>query len=267
VEAAIRKSPVSDFVVFRQMQSDFWSSLFGEEPKDFQVKQNAAYRWCLKKNESEWLFLCDADEFIICRGDIREVLSSISPDIHSAALPTAEAVWLESKNEDFDIEFSCTHFRRPIGRLWGANKRLLYGKYAKYYQHNLLGHRIGKQFLRKNADFDRLTSHVALKDGKSLTRPISQVAAVRKDTELAHFDAISFPRWLRKMRRRIDGEIIQGRTKERKGQQKLLQEIFEQEGEEFESDAAELFRNLYCLSRRSYHILRAQGKAFEYKIP
>lgn len=260
---------VSEFgpdVDLEVLTEDFWIDKLGPLPHDFQDKQRAAYRKAIDRNQSDWLFLCDADEMIINHRDLYDVLLSVPTEVESLSIPTAEAFWAETNCGEIDDAFSCRFFRRPLGPLaWRVQRRFLYPRTWHLMQANLLGHAAGKQFLRRGAVFSHLTSHVAFRGNELITQGIEKVTGPDVGLELAHFDAISFPRWLEKFRRRITGDVIQGRTPARKKQRDALSVVLRGTCS-WEGQARALFSDLYTLNSVRYEILQLQKKAFQFNV-
>ncbi len=176
----------------------FWLREAGKVPEHLEHRQRAAFAVGHARNPSDWLLVCDADEFVIDRMPVAGFLDRIPIGVDSVVIPPAEAVW--GPGESIDVPFGSSWFRRP-GLQGRFDKYIVYGPMGVLFRRGLLGHALGKQFVRRGARFDLIHQHFAYRDGKRISVPAAQIHPDLAVVELAHFDAISYARWYEKFRR------------------------------------------------------------------
>lgn len=173
-----------------------------ERPRYIEELQVIAYGHAFGLLSSEWMLICDADEFVASSHSIEVTLSHIPDHWHFAILPVAEGVW---GPEDTKFEaFGCTYFRTRAPKGFGKiQSRILYGKNGKFLVAGLVGHSLGKYVIRKGSPVRRLGIHephgdITLKGGTTC-----EIEAM-SELFLYHFDAISLERWQTKWSGRLE---------------------------------------------------------------
>jgi hypothetical protein len=235
---------------------DFWRGLGVDGPiLRFEELQSHVYRFGYEQCKSDWMFFCDADEFLVSPVPVPDVLKAIPEDVESLRIRNFEAVW--GPDDDISEAFASSYFRVPLPRvplLSRALSWIVFGKYVRLTRRGLVGHSQGKHFLRTGIKDLTIQSHVSLCNGKSLGVWAHSLDAVPEGIFVAHFDAISFERWCEKWRRRISQERLNEKMgKPRQKQMDLVADAFEKNA------AEELFRRLYLLSKSKYRVLSALG--------
>lgn len=240
---------------------DFWHGM-GGRPAGLEARQSAVYGCAMPRCRSEWLLVCDADEFVFGDRPLGAWLDQIPPADDVVRLPVAEAV--SGPGDDPGLMWGSTRFRTvwPRERVWRLLGRPVYGELAPFMRRGLAGHIGGKQVLRTGRPYSAIRNLAAERDGKILGRTAKSVSPRLAGQWLGHFDAIDFDRWREKWRRRIERETLaENMSSERSGQMKLV-------AERLASGRAEaLFATLYGLTRIQETALRALGGCFRCKIP
>jgi len=240
----------------------FWQREAGSVPEHLEHRLRAAFgvghKWC----KSDWLLVCDADEFIIDRMPVQIFLGHIPLEIDSVIVFPAEAVW--GPDEDISVPFGSTWFRRPVERSRAQNF-WLYGPFGFLFRKGLLGHALGKQFVRRGAKFDLIHQHYAIRDGQRISVPARRIDPKLAVVELAHFDAISYDRWYEKFRRPLlnyDPVAMRERSLRRRIQISLFKWAMRLGG----AMPARLCRAFYGLSRRQLRYLQKREEAFQLRL-
>jgi hypothetical protein len=234
----------------------FWEAEGIERPDTIQTRQSEIYQLAQRRCRSDWLFVCDADEFILDRIPVPDFLDRIPRDVISVRIPPAEAVW--GPGEPVGTPFGSTWFRRPVpGRRLAARA---YGPWAGLLQNGLAGYKAGKQFVRSDARFDLIHLHVSKVDGRKVSPWARQIDPALAAVEVAHYEAIGFERWRRKFARRLgDSPVaIRRRSPHRRRQQAAFR-ICSRLGP---WALRLLFARLYRLDARQLRVLEARGLAF-----
>jgi hypothetical protein len=239
----------------------YWSGRGIEKPNVFFDRQNEIYADCSDRCDSDWLLVVDANEFVFGDAPVSELLAGVPDDVLSINLPTAEAVYMPG--EDIDAPFGSVTFRLTMSpRLWRW-VRHVYGPVGPYFKLGVIGHTMGKQFVRPRIPGLVIGPHVSTLDGEDASRPARAFAPPGKRFLVAHFDAICFERWKMKWRLRTEGHTTHATMRGMRARQ--LDEVMAalQTGEE---DARRLFWRYYGLSRGQAFVLRALGKLLRRNI-
>lgn len=240
----------------------FWQRETGAVPAHLEHRLRAAFALGHARNPSDWLLVCDADEFVIDRMPLAAFLDRIPAGVDSVVIPPAEAVW--GPGEDIDTPFGSTWFRRP-GLEGRFGKYIVYGPLGVLFRRGLLGHALGKQFVRRGARFDLIHQHFAYQDGKRTSVPAARIHPDLAVVELAHFDAISYARWYEKFRRPLlnyDKVAMRERSWRRRVQIHLFKWAMRLGG----GAPRRLCRASYGLSARQLRYLERRGEAFQARI-
>lgn len=243
----------------------FWRRETGQVPADIQQRLRAAFALGHARCTSDWLFICDADEFIFVRTPVAEVLAAVPSGVDAVGLGVAEAVW--GPGEDIATPFGSTWFRRPgpRGRRSHLEALRLYGPLGLLFRRGILSHVGGKQFVRTRARFDEIRQHHSTRDGARVTVPLHEaVPTLPVALELAHFDAISLGRWRTKFERRKHDSAAAMR--ERSFQRRWQIYLFRWMSALGPAALAALFRGFYLLSPRQIARLETRGLAFQADI-
>jgi hypothetical protein len=231
----------------------FWEP-HGGRPGMFVPSQGIVYRDGFARNRSDWLLLCDIDEFV--EGDAAPALASVPDGIDYVRLRPAEAVW--AAGEDVEVPFANRLFRLPTRRYLGKPLSLVaYGRDFRVFQRGILSHITGKSFVRRGAAFTSLGSHTPRGIDASRGAWLHRIVPGAR-VSLHHFSAISFSRWKRKLGGRIDGSratLVRGGWK-----QNLLAAFAAHAAEGRER---ELFDRLYVLNPGQIRLLRGCGLLVE----
>lgn len=170
-------------------------------PQFIEELQMIVYHHAFETLLTEWLLVCDIDEFVGYKDDINRALSQIPPEWQFAVLPVAEAIW--GPNDKKYEEFGCTFFRTRTRKGFGKmQSSILYGKSGKYTVAGLVGHSLGKYFIRKTAAVKTLGIHQPIGEATLRGGPTTDIEGLT-ELYLYHFDAISFDRWNEKWSGRL----------------------------------------------------------------
>lgn len=247
----------------------FWQDFAGARPNSLSTRQRSLYGMAHEVSPTDWLLICDADEFVIDRMPMADFLDRIPAGADSVAIPPAEAVW--GPGEDIRTPFGSTWFRRPgkrdrLSRAWRAlSSRRLYGRYAGMYRSGILSHVLGKQLIRKSASFELINVHNARRDGAIVTRRAGDLDPALGGMELAHFDAISFDRWYVKLDRVADvddPDFLRSIAPPRLKQIRAFAKAKRDGPEALDR----LFRALYALEPWQVRALEPRGLAFRHDV-
>ena len=254
--------PAASRVDLSEMLEEDWIARFGYPERVLDRKQQKIFPEAHARCESGWTFFADADEFLLARQPIAEMLEQVDPGIPSFRLMPAEAVWGPGDNPN--VPFGSTHFRRPFRRrrIWHAQKRFLYDRHHGLFRNNVLGHQEGKHFLRTDVRPDSIEPHWS-RIGGSIISPEFPFGMDGCVNEVLHFDAISLERWMEKMRRRHGGETTTGGHPMRKRQAREVAALHDPETGHVDRDRAErMFRASYGVDRLRRAVQEAQGTMF-----
>ena len=125
---------------------DYWRTLGFEKPVVFLERQTAIYTHHAKQDDCDWMLVVDADEFVFGVDDLGAGLDAAPPEVVSLRMPVAEAVY--TSGDDEDAICGSTWFRLAIHRRTRLWKAVLYGWRGRQFQSGLIGHALGKQFVR-----------------------------------------------------------------------------------------------------------------------
>ena len=251
-------------VTLHACDADFWQDRIQRQPAHFEDRLRSAFRLGMEECESPWLFICDADEFIIARIPVQDALDRIPADLDSVLLAPVEAVW--GPGDDLAEPFGSTWFRRmlPPGRKGDLTALRLHGPIGMVMRRGFCGHVQGKQFLRMGRDYDVVHQHWSTRDGKRISRFIAGVdPALGAALEMAHFDAIGLDRWTEKFRRRFSGGNVSVEMHWRRRWQMALIRRAVLTGGKW---PRRLFARLYGLGPRQAAALEAKGLAFRMEL-
>jgi hypothetical protein len=241
----------------------FWEALAGGRADGLEDRQSAIAQAGLARCRSDWLLVCDADEFVFGDRRIPDFLDRIPASVDAVSVPTAEAVW--GPGDDLSVPFGSTHFRLKwrSDKLWKGLRRLVYGEVAPHLNSGLAGHVSGKEFLRAGRSYSWIRNHSAQRDGVGITRPAASIDPALAGMYVGHFDAIGLARWTEKWRRRVERDTLARNMSETRTSQMQLIADRLRGGD---GPARALFRRLYGLTRAQYALLALLGYAFRRKL-
>lgn len=247
------------FVTVQGCDEAFWKEAYPDEKvPSLPQKQEALRDRTIAMNTSDWLFFCDADEFIIGDRPIGAALAQLPDDMKGVRLKNSEAVW--GPEDDITKPYGCTYERFSFGtrkRLKGdAGEKLrilaavlIYGRDWRGMVKGVAGHSMGKHFLRRGAYPESSTSHLSVFDGKRVPYLPPSIQS-QHDWHVVHFDAISLKRWQEKWQGRLSGSTNMGLV----GVSRFAQ--FEAARRAFQKgNSRELFRRYYSVNRWKRFIL------------
>lgn len=242
---------------------DFWKKEYPDEDVPTLTQKQVALRdRAIALNKSDWLFFCDADEFIVGDQPIGKALAQVPKSFHGVRLKNSEAVW--GPGDDIAQPFGSTYERfsfKSKGRFMSRKKKpirnlisiLVYGRDWREMEKGAAGHSKGKHFLRRGVYPDASTSHVSTVDGKN-TPWMPQEISEQHNWHVVHFDAISLQRWQEKWQGRLSGRTNNGQIGiSRVGQRKAASLAFQK------GKAHRLFRRYYEINRWQKFILIRLG--------
>ena len=231
----------------------FWRDLVpGGRTHDLIAMQEAVFTEALRRCETPWLLVVDADEFVCGDRPAAAALAAVPEGVDAVTMPVAEAVW--GPDDDLAVPYGSTRFRRPLGRTASRLATpLLYGRLAPLFRRGLLGHAEGKSFVRKGGAFDVVGCHHPRRGGV----PVGRWAEGPMEAfRVAHYDAIGFERWRHKWRRRLSGLAD---VPDASPQRLRLMASIAAELDGGEDRARALFARLFGLDRGQAALLRAIG--------
>src|SRR6056297_603783 len=85
--------PAASRVDLSEMLEEDWIARFGYPERVLDRKQQKIFPEAHARCKSGWTFFADADEFLLARQPIMEMLEQVDPGIPSFRLMPAEAVW------------------------------------------------------------------------------------------------------------------------------------------------------------------------------
>ncbi len=249
-------------VTITECDDDFWNSR-GGRPAGIEERQYAVYREGQMACQTEWMLVVDADEFVFGDRPVAQFLDWLPENVDSVRLPTAEAVW--GPGDDINTPYGSSYFRLVWRNdlVWRFTRRLIYGKITPYLRNGLAGHIAGKQFVRTNRRYSRISNHTAERNDKLISVWAASLGHAGSEMYVGHFDAIAYDRWKQKWLRRINGETeVSNLSGTRKSQMRAIAAAFAQ------GDAASraIFTELYGLSRSRFRVLTALNCAFRRDI-
>ena len=245
---------------FIQCSEQVWKEIGRARPDALEERQAILYGHALERCDAEWLLMVDSDELLAGDGPVREALALIPPDVDVLRVPNAEAVW--SPADDPYVDFGTRWFRWPMkGRSRRVVARLVYGKFHRFLEAGVAGHRSGKQFLRTKRRYERIRLHCSVPGAGGTVRWIGEFSRGR--FFIAHFDAIGFEHWKRKFLRRAarPQEVPTMRPA-----RLSLVHLIGATSQGSEADLERLFRHIYCLNRFQLAVLRMFDLAFKRDI-
>lgn len=238
-----------------------WNRL-GGRPLGLEARQSLVYGLAMQRCRSDWLLICDADEYVFGDISLPLWLDRIPHGADSVRIPVAEAVW--GPRDDMGTAWGSSYFRTvwPRQRLWRPLGRAIYGNVAPLMRSGLLGHVEGKQVVRTGRPYSAIRNMGAERDGTQLSRPAAAVSPRLAGLWLGHFDAIGLERWQEKWERRITRKTVAERmSPARQAQMDLIAHRME------EGRSAEIFAAFYGLTGLQAAALGAMGAAFRRELP
>lgn len=256
-------------VVLTACDDAFWADRPAPRPVAIQERQEVIYTMTYAALESDWLFVCDADEFVIDRMPVGAFLDRVPEEVQGVVLVPAEAVW--GPDEDIEEAFGSTWFRRPdfgpSGKGWAELRAgfRLYGLAGIMSRKGILSHVQGKQFVRAGQPFEMIGLHRAVLGGRNIGTWARDISPELGQVELAHYDAISFERWYMKWERRFRND--NRAAKMRRSRRRRLQYNLIRSAMAFgRAGARRIYRRMYQLSPRQMRLLEKNGQLFQTRI-
>ncbi|WP_133484959.1 glycosyltransferase family 2 protein [Aliiroseovarius marinus] len=247
------------FVTVQGCDEAFWKEAYPDEKvPSLPQKQEALRDRTIAMNTSDWLFFCDADEFIVGDRPIGVALAQLPDDMKGVRLKNSEAVW--GPDDDVTQPYGSGYERFSFGthrRLKGPKKKnwrnliamLVYGRDWREMIKGTAGHSMGKHFLRRGAYPDESTSHVSFFDGQPVPYLPMRIQK-QHNWHVVHFDAISFGRWKDKWQGRLSGSTNTGPVGEsRVAQLEAARRAFQK------GNPQRQFRRIYGVNRWQKRIL------------
>lgn len=222
-------------------------------------KQNANYAHAVNNLfHIDWCGHVDADEFLMpVRNPLAfsDYLAGLAPKVHAVKIAPAEAIFTVS--DDITKAFSARWVRLPKKFSDDVKPNPLQAVYSKrafsLLEHGLAGHISGKTFIRRMARFEKISLHKALPTDGVVQNLNGQPFAI------VHFDAISYPDWSRKWRRRTDKLVFMNAM----SNNRLDQFSQFQACEKNEDKERRLFEDLFVLKRNKLALLKDNKLALE----
>ncbi len=147
------------------------------------------------RTQVDWLLHCDADEFLREADTIRQRMATARPETEFLQLKMLERV---RRADQPPAGIFDGLFRRPgMGfEHWGED---VYGRFARFLQHGLTGHSVGKGLVRTGREDIRMDVHFPHRPGGgaiSASEPVND--------QILHFDGLTPLHLTLKLARRLD---------------------------------------------------------------
>lgn len=250
-------------IVTQELDESFFREALGPD-YDFSRKYAHALRHAHAICTGDWLWVGDPDEFPEDPQALFAALDRAPAETEALIIPSAEAVW--GPDESDAAPFTTRTFRlpKPKGHWgWRLLRRVMYGRWHVFFDRNLVSHTGGKYFVRKTTVFDRLGAHRPYRDGKALGEPMQPYLQGGSVRHVRHYDAISYDRWLAKMRIKA-ALVIDTEKRSRNAQFQLVRDLVARMDAAPDEAAARrigerAFRRLYHVGRFQMALLRLIG--------
>lgn len=234
----------------------YWDARADDARLSVEDKQKLCYLDQIKRNQSDWLLICDADEFLRAPSSLTAFLARLPPDVPGICIRNTEAVW--GPGDDRGAVFGSSYERDPLPDYLQKSRlflRLVYGSNGATFARGTMGHDAGKQVLRRGVLPEAMRLHNSLIDGEHL-HFLTAYLPDAHEVRFVHFDAVGFDRWLWKWKLRLSGvtdarNIMPVRLKQMAAIEAALREKTERE----------LFETYYGLTRWQFAILKLFGLA------
>jgi hypothetical protein len=237
---------------------EFWARRFvGPVTDSLDERQRICYRDCYARCGGDWLLVVDADEFVFGDRALAPLLARVPARVEAISFPTAEAVF--GPGDRIEDAFGCSHFR--VGwrreRWWRLLAPLIYGRAAAMMNGGVMGHSVGKHMLRTGLDVTSIGGHRSQRGDTVIGTPAAAAMPEFSGFYLAHFDALSLPRWEAKWRYRIDRVVVAPHmSPARRRQMEAIAQALAT------GRSAALFRRFYALGPVQFRLLTFGGTAF-----
>ncbi len=171
-----------------------WAQLGKHRPDKHQVRQVVNATQTYQTIAADWLFHCDADEFLWAPQTVAACLDAADETTDCVVVPVAERIYHHEMTTKSAFDGV---FRRPFAGKPAMGRRLFGDAYA-LTQRGLTGHAIGKSFLRRGRPLT-----------PSIHRPkpvaSAELAVERTQAlELLHFDGLTPLHWVYKILRKVN---------------------------------------------------------------
>lgn len=187
-EAAFRGHPKIQMTL---CDTAYWARMKpAGRPLAHPKRQRVNARKTFAKLKYDWLFLCDADEYLVPRHDMATMLAAQPAHLDFLRVSMAEKVLPPGLTPDtvFEGVFRLPH---PAGQTYAET---IYGpQLATVLERVVAGHDLGKSILRRGGDFG-INVHwpvARLPKAGSAASPVEPVGAWLPDACLAHYDALT----------------------------------------------------------------------------
>ena len=241
----------------------FWAATSaGVRPKFLDDAMISAREILMKRVASDWIFFCDADEFLVGNGTVADLLSLIPDEEDSIRICSYEAVW--GPRDDITKPFGSTYFRRMLPTMFFIDRLLsilLFGRNHRIFRNGTLDHQSGKHFLRNGADLDSMTSHCSKRKGRPIGGFAHNSIDSGRDYFVAHFDAVCYERWAEKWRRRYSNESPSNAMDEKRNCQQCMVEQSIKNG-----TSRDVFRTFYRINVWQTLIYRIVGRVRRFNV-
>lgn len=200
-EEAIETLRKIDGVTYTACDARYWSNLRVDRPGNQVLRQiknaNQGYREC----RTDWFLFCDADEFAVAETSFAQLLSAVDPDNQHVRLRVAERAFPADRpqRDIFDGVF-----RREINK--PALLKSIYGDLASMTTRGILGHTLGKSFVRSGNSRLQIRIHFPVPSSAKEEARLKAQGALQPgpwldNAWLAHFDGMTPFHWKLKLLR------------------------------------------------------------------
>jgi len=251
-------------IVTQELDESFFRDALGTG-YDFSRKYAYAIMHAHALCTGDWLWVADPDEFPEDPQAMFAALDRAPPETEALIVPPAEAVWGPDEGEATPFTTCTFRLAKPRGHLgWRLLRRIIYGRWHIFFDRNIVSHTAGKYFVRKTAVFDRLGAHRPYRDQTPIGSPLADLLEDGRVLHVRHYDAISYERWLAKMRLKASLIIDTENKRSRRAHFKLVRDLVARmENAPDETTARRIgeraFLKLYHVGRFQMLLLRLIG--------
>ncbi len=175
----------------------WWKDTAGRRPDKHQNRQSSNIHRLCNQAPLPWIAHIDADEFLLPRRPIGQILDKAQDDALIVRARPWEALHDQALPDDI---FTARAFRGPMaGAALARIRAEVFGDYAHLFPQGVLSHAAGKCFFRTGVPGFEPRIHGAILNGRRVTG-----VPFHPDLELLHFHAQDREDWLSRLPFRLD---------------------------------------------------------------
>ena len=222
---------------------EFWQERGWTQDTRFTRRQNVACKFGYLAAKTNWVLNIDADELIYTEtGSVSDKLKTLSADTRCVLVRPAEQVQREGPGDR--AVFRQRTNRKIVREVYGDLARAL------VRNHGMVGHSIGKSFVRSGLEDFKIRQHFIQQLGRQGAPVIDQTLGQSDGIYLLHYFNRGYDDWRRKLEYRLSNVGFRPRLR------MLLQEALAAD----DPDAVEMmYRKLHHIDDRQYQLLDRAG--------